>query len=141
MFQSFANFLNPFKQHSIEKLDKNTKPGLYKLTKDNVGYKYVSCITTKNEYHKSRADILIPIGADVVKEMSYKHFDDKDIYRTNKYTIINISNPPEPGVGLVKCYSSWDPNVIYKVGQSYEINNLNKNYKDFCVPGLHFYME
>lgn len=59
--------------------------------------------------------------------------------RASKAKVLSI----ESVVGDQSCdcaRSSWDPDFIYKVGETYEIKHFDGNRFNECAPGIHFFL-
>ena len=60
--------------------------------------------------------------------------------RCNKAVVMNIENVDGSGSGLAEIASGYDPDFIYRVGETVEVEAFDEDRRHECAPGIHFFI-
>ena len=60
--------------------------------------------------------------------------------RCNKATVLAIENRDGTPADVTEVHSDFDPEFIYRVGETVTVDNFDDNRFNECAPGIHFYM-
>ena len=60
--------------------------------------------------------------------------------RCNKARVLSIENTDGAQSDMTEVHSDFDPDFIYKVGETVTVDNFDNNRFNECAPGIHFYM-
>ena len=61
--------------------------------------------------------------------------------RCNKAKVLAIENRDGTPADVTEVRSNYDPNFIYRVGETVTVDNFDNNRFNVCAPGIHFYMD
>ena len=61
--------------------------------------------------------------------------------RCNKAKVLAIENRDGTPADVTEVHSDFDPEFIYRVGETVTVDNFDNNRFNVCAPGIHFYMD
>ena len=60
--------------------------------------------------------------------------------RCSKAKVISITTPSGDNADITNVASGYDPNFIYRVGETVEVDNFDEDRWNECAPGIHFFI-
>ena len=61
--------------------------------------------------------------------------------RCNKAKVLAIENEDGTPADVTEVHSDYDPEFIYRIGETVIVDNFDDNRFNECAPGIHFYMD